>query len=221
MSLDNQYQEETKLKQIILDDQVTEDDMPKIVSTWDKLFNVNVNNNTKVKGKFTYLSWTFAWSELMKICPSATYTIEDVEYHNDTSATVWTTITIQGVTHRMFLAVMDFKNKAVPNPNAMDINNSRMRCLVKNIAMFGLGLYIYAGEDLPEEPPYDYSQIMPSINAIIKAIAEDDVSAAREAWDEMTEEEKRKSWLAKTKGGFFNTKEKAFIQSTEFREAAQ
>ena len=58
----------------------------------------------------------------------------------------------------MFLAVMDFKNKAVPNPNAMDINNSRMRCLVKNIAMFGLGLYIYAGEDLPEAPGF-YNEI--------------------------------------------------------------
>jgi len=191
------------------------------MDNWNKLFSVNVNNNTKVKGKFTYLSWTFAWSELMKICPDATYTIEDVEYHNDGSATVHTTMTIDEITHQMFLAVMDFKNKAVQNPNAMDINNSRMRCLVKNIAMFGLGLYIYAGEDLPEAPAFDYDSIKPSIDAIIKGIAENDLSSAREAWEELTENEKRHSWKAKRDGGPFTQAEKKVLQSTEFRTVNQ
>jgi len=189
------------------------------MSNWDKLFNINVNEYTKVKGKFTYLSWTFAWSELMKVCPTATYTIEEVEYHHDGSATVWTTVTIDDVKHMMFLAVMDFKNQAVQNPNAMDINNSRMRCLVKNIAMFGLGLYIYAGEDLPEAPAFDYNAIKTSTDTIIKGIAEGNLSIAREAWNELTEVEKKWAWVAKTKGGCFTQAEKTVLQSTEFRTA--
>jgi hypothetical protein len=190
------------------------------MSTWEQLFSVNVNENTNQKGKFTYLSWTFAWSELMKVCPTATYTIDEVEYHQDNSASVHTTITIDGLTHQMFLAVMDFKNKSVPNPDSMAINNARMRCLVKNIAMFGLGRYIYAGEDIPEAAPFDYSTIQPSVDAIIKGIAEGNVSTVRVVWDEMTTDERNASWRAKTRGGCFNTAEKKFLQSTEFRESS-
>jgi hypothetical protein len=64
---------------------------------------------------------------------------------------VYTKVTAGGITHEMWLPIMDFKNQAKQNFDMMDVNKAVMRCLVKNFAMFGLGLYIYAGEDLPEE----------------------------------------------------------------------
>ena len=189
------------------------------MSTWNQLFHLNENENTKKKGKFTYLSWTHAWTALMKTGLDVGYTVGDVEYHKDETATVHTEMTIDGVTFPMWLPVMDHRNNSVSNPHANDINKARMRCLVKNIAMFGLGIYIYAGEDLPEAPAFDYATIQASVDAVIKGIAEGNLSAARKAWQEMTQDEKNQAWVAKSKGGSFNTAEKKVLQSTEFREA--
>ncbi len=167
-------------------------------------------------------------------------------YHFDANfgIMVQTEVTIDGETIPMHLFVMDGANKAQKAKTytyedknwkdeskpiqkiclaatMFDINTAIMRCLAKNIAMHGLGHYIYAGHDLPPAPEFDYSTIQPSINAIIKGIAENNVSSVREAWDEMTQDERDASWVAKTKGGSFNTAEKKFLQSTEFREAGQ
>jgi hypothetical protein len=117
-----------------------------------------------------YLSWAFAWSETKKHCPDATYTIGETEYDEATGFMCHTSVTIEGETLEMWLPVMDGKNKSmkkhkytyptrygekeVEPATTFDINKTIMRCLVKNLAMFGLGIYIYAGEDLPvvDEP---------------------------------------------------------------------
>lgn len=132
---------------------------------------INVNEHTESKNGLTYLSWSWAWSEVKKKYPDATYEIvkfDGIPYAYDplTGFMVYTRVTIEGITHEMWLPVMDSQNRAMKaepyqvktkyktfdvEPATMfDVNKTIMRCLVKNLAMFGLGLYIYAGEDLPE-----------------------------------------------------------------------
>lgn len=145
-------------------------------SVFQRLYGINVNEHTEKKEQsggisLTYLSWTWAWAKVMEICPDATYTIWKDEnnrpyiYDPNTGYMVYTTVTIGGKTHEMWLPVMDGANRAmkaepytvktrykefvVQPATMMDINKAIMRCLTKNLAMFGLGLYIYAGEDLP------------------------------------------------------------------------
>ncbi len=125
-----------------------------------KLFATNVNDHTEQKNGLTYLSWAWAWAEFKKACPDAVYKVVKQENGlpyviDETGAMVYTEVTACGVTHEMWLPVMDFKNKTIPADavTMTDINKTIMRCLTKNLAMFGLGLYIYAGEDLPEDAP--------------------------------------------------------------------
>lgn len=138
---------------------------------------INVNEHVEQKDtgkqKLNYLSWVWAWSEVRKRYPDATYKIErnerNLPFFSDPifGIMVYTSITIEGETHEMWLPVMDgannamkeepyeittkFGTKTVAKASMMDVNKAVMRCLAKNLAMFGLGLYIYAGEDLPEE----------------------------------------------------------------------
>lgn len=149
---------------------------------FDALSNLNMNDKVeKIQGQnLSYLSWANAWSEFKRAYPSATYKVIKNEttglpYFADslTGIMVFTEVTADGVTHEMWLPVMDGKNKAmkfepytyqvydrnsrayiektVDAATMFDINKTIMRCLVKNIAMFGLGLYLYAGEDIPEQ----------------------------------------------------------------------
>ena len=193
-------------------------------SLFKDMSQINVNEHTEQKGQFTYLSWTYAWNELMKTGADVTYKVLPVEYHQDGSATVHTEMTVDSVTFPMYLPVLNFKNQAVQNPNAFDINKARMRCLVKNIAMFGLGIYIYAGEDLPvvdEKEAYEAlcEQYTDSINAIKDGIDTDDLSTASEAWYELADDVKKGLWKAPSKGGVFTTKQRDIMKTTRFREA--
>ena len=149
-------------------------------SVFDTLNAINVNGHTEKKktgnAELTYLSWPFAWAEVKKAYPSAEYEVVKqtgglpYAYDPNTGYMVYTRVTIEDVTHEMWLPVMDGANKAMKDhayeyttgygqytktkvceaATMFDINKTIMRCLVKNLAMFGLGLYIYAGEDLPE-----------------------------------------------------------------------
>ena len=166
--------------------------------SFEKLLSLNVNDKTEKKGSgknaLTYLSWSFAWSEFVKVYPDASYEIlkndSGLPYFIDSNgAMCYTKVTANNVTHEMWLPVMDGANKAMKSEaytyqvknkgvwdnsqrqyvipagepeyiekrvealTMFDVNKTVMRCLVKNLAMFGLGLYIYAGEDLPEAPP--------------------------------------------------------------------
>lgn len=130
------------------------------MNKFEQAFAINVNDKTESKGGLTYLSWAWAWAEFKKIYPDATY---EVERHgesglpyvaDETGYMVFTRVTAENITHGMWLPVMDYKNKTINRGEAtmFDVNKTIMRCLTKNLAMFGLGLYIYAGEDLPEKP---------------------------------------------------------------------
>jgi len=121
---------------------------------WDTLSRVDVSNHVEKKQNLTYLSWAWAWGTMMKHYPNLQYHFEDRALDNGTmEVTVYVTI-YQGeeqVTRHMWLPVMDYRNKAISNPDSFALNTAKMRCLTKCFAFFGLGHYIYAGEDLPEE----------------------------------------------------------------------
>ena len=124
---------------------------PENVNHFTTLSKINVNTHTEKKGRFTYLSWTFAVSEAMKADPSTVWVFREPMFFKDGTMMVHCDVTMFGKSIYMFLPVMNNSNKAIQNPNAFDVNSAMMRCLVKGIAAHGLGLYIYAGEDLPEE----------------------------------------------------------------------
>ena len=122
-----------------------------------ELNNINVNDKTEKKNGLTYLSWAWAWGEVKKLHPDATYTVYEDEYgrfyHSD-GRTCWvkTGVTVNGIEHIEYLPVMDYKNKSIPAEavTSFDVNKAIQRSLTKACARHGLGLYIYAGEDLPE-----------------------------------------------------------------------
>ncbi len=127
------------------------------MKTFNELRLINVNEHTEKKGKFTYLSWTWAVDTLLQNDPSASWSYGEPVYFNE-SVMVFCTVTAMGKSMTCQMPVLNHQNKAIPNPNAMDVNTAMMRCLVKTISLFGIGLYIYAGEDLPEEDPVDLSK---------------------------------------------------------------
>ena len=122
-----------------------------------QLNSINVNDKTEKKNGLTYLSWAWAWGEVKKLYPHAIYTIYENEagwnYHTD-GRTCWvkTGVIINGIEHIEYLPVMDHRNKSISaeNVTSFDVNKAIQRSLTKAVARHGLGLYIYAGEDLPE-----------------------------------------------------------------------
>jgi len=134
---------------------------------FNKLFLLDINGHIEKKNGLSYLSWAWAWAEVKKLYPTANYTIEPYSFDEKLGYMVFTNVTIAGQTYRMWLPVMDSNNysmksepyevttkygkKQVAAASMFDINKAYMRCLVKNLAMFGLGLYVYAGEDIPEK----------------------------------------------------------------------
>jgi hypothetical protein len=120
-----------------------------------ELLKINVNDHIEKKGNLSYLSWAWAWAEVLKIDPGAHWKVYEwnmrpAMFMPDGSAMVKVAVMIKGDEKLCVLPVMDNRNRAIQNPDAFAINTAIMRCLAKAIAMHGLGLYIYAGEDLPE-----------------------------------------------------------------------
>ena len=124
------------------------------MKTFNELRLINVNEHTESKGKFTYLSWTWAVDQLLQNDPSATWTFGDPVYFNE-SVMVFCTVNAFGKSMTCQMPVLNNMNKAISNPNAMDVNTAMMRCLTKTISLFGIGLYLYSGDDLPDEEPVD------------------------------------------------------------------
>lgn len=124
---------------------------------FSKLNAINVNDKTEQKNGLTYLSWAYAWGEVKKLFPDANYTVyenpQGWNYFTD-GRTCWvkTGVTVNSIEHIEYLPVMDYKNKSIPldHVTSYDINKTIQRSLTKACARHGLGLYIYAGEDLPE-----------------------------------------------------------------------
>lgn len=118
-------------------------------SKFQELAAINVNEHVEKKNGLSYLSWAWAWAELCKQDPDASFEYGDPKPFGDTLM-VFCTVTAFGKPRTCHLPVMDHRNKAIASPDAFQVNTAMQRCLVKAIALHGLGLYIYAGEDLPD-----------------------------------------------------------------------
>mgnify|MGYP003124060682 FL=1 len=124
-------------------------------STFMKLYKTDVSKYQKKKGKFTYLSWADAWALLKKECPDARYGVTKAENGSPFFVTecgyfvdVW--VEVDGISLSQIHPILDNRNQPINEPNAFNVNTSIQRALAKTIALHGLGLYIFAGEDLPE-----------------------------------------------------------------------
>jgi len=132
---------------------------------WGKLSKIDCTDQIDKKMGLKYLSWAWAWGIAMENYPDTEF---DVKYFSDPSnatkmypyeilpdgtATVWVEVIIENVRRLMWLPVMDNRNNPIKNPNSRQVSDTTMRCLVKCLALFGLGHYIYAGEDLPDTAP--------------------------------------------------------------------
>jgi len=132
---------------------------PTMGSIWKVLSKIDCSDHVEEKNGYSYLSWVWAWRILMENFPQATFEFKEFDgrCHRrmpDGTASVECTVTIGENSREMFLSVMTgYKNMAKPDPTSRDICDAKMRCLVKCLGLFGLGFYIYAGEDLPMEAP--------------------------------------------------------------------
>jgi hypothetical protein len=124
------------------------------------ILKLNVQDHVEKKNGLTYLSWAWAWAEALKADPTATFHVDTFQRADGTTipymdingtAMVWVRTTLFSKEMTCMLPVMDHRNKPIQNPDAFQVNTAIMRCLTKCLAMHGLGLYIYAGEDLPED----------------------------------------------------------------------
>ena len=132
----------------------------KSTELWSELSKIDVSEHVEKKGKLSYLSWAWAWSTLMDHCPDANFEFRDWDgspafFYPDGSASVECTVSVGSVStdnfveRTMWLPVMNHSSKVIKNPDALQISNARMRCLTKAIGLLGIGMYLYAGEDLP------------------------------------------------------------------------
>jgi len=138
------------------------------MKAYNDLRTINVNEHVEKKGGLSYLSWAWAVDYLMQEDPTAWWEFDDPQHMGDTG-----TVMVQcklhafGKTIQMHLPVMDNKNNAIKAPDSRKVSDAMMRCLAKCIATFGIGLYIYAGEDLPSEgepEPIELAPLLASIN---------------------------------------------------------
>ena len=155
----------------------------KTMNTFEKLNKVDVSQFTEKKGQFNYLSWAHAVRELLKICPTATWEVHLFDgpegtkqpyMKNGTGAYVQVSVDVDGVIRSQIHPVLDNRNQTIDNPNAFQVNTSIQRCLAKAIALHGLGLYIFAGEDLPEADPLTSAQAY-ELNELAQGIKSQDL----------------------------------------------
>lgn len=168
-----------------------------LMNAFVELAAIDVGKHIEKKSNLSYLSWAWAVDQLMRADPAANWEFHEPAKFGKTLM-VSCTVTAFGKPIRMHLPVMDHRNKAVEDPDAFVVNKNMMRCLVKAIACHGLGLYIYAGEDLPsdedgnrtstpQKPPIDLTPYLAAMDAAksTKALS----AAYKEAW-EATEDER-------------------------------
>lgn len=168
-------QEVSETQEVQETQEVSEIQEIKEESIFNRLFKINVNGHVEKKNGLNYLSWAYAWAEVKKIYPNANYKVyesrEGCIYHTD-GKTCWvkTGVIIEGLEHIEYLPVMDYKNKSISLQaiTSFDVNKAIQRSLTKALARHGLGLYIYAGEDLPES--MDIEEDTNLINILIKEL---------------------------------------------------
>jgi hypothetical protein len=169
---------------------------------------VNVNEHIEKKNGLSYLSWAWAVDTLLQNDSAATWTYGEPVKFGETLM-VFCTVTAFGKNMTAQLPVMDYRNKAIPNPDAMSVNTAMQRCLAKAIALHGLGLYIYAGEDLPEEdaakkPELELKQpefndeekdILHSLaDGFMTFVADGNPQEAKVTWDSLDNDQKLFLW---------------------------
>jgi hypothetical protein len=167
-------------------------------SVFEVLSAINVNEHTEKKNGLTYLAWAWAWQEVKKNYPDATYTIYEnangMNYHTD-GRTCWvkTGVTICGLEHIEYLPVMDYRNASIPvdKVTSFDVNKAIQRSLTKAVARHGLGLYIYAGEDLPESQSTGDDKFGAAINEISSAKDEDELKEVYYKYEKQYKNDKR------------------------------
>ena len=196
----------------------------------EQLLKTNVNEHTEKKNNLTYLSWAWAWAEALKADPKATFKVEmfgDKCYMDiNGTAMVWVTVTMFDKPMTCQLPVMDYRNKAIPDPDAFQVNTAIMRCMTKALGLHGLGLYIYAGEDIPEKDktprhapntgareavPPEELQYLEEFAAELTEIAKNDHKAAQQAVAEANLEEPQKLAL----WSFLDSKTRAALKKKD------
>ena len=164
---------------------------------YERLAALDVGRYLEKRGNLSYLSWAWAVDQLLRADPSASWCYaEPVRFGGDTMM-VSCTVTAFGQPRTMQLPVMDHRNKAIPNPDAFAVNTAMQRCLVKAIALHGLGLYVYAGEDVPRQqddaPTADDAQNERLLNVLqeLSDAALNGSDALRAAWEGATKDDRR------------------------------
>jgi len=192
---------------------------------WNTLSSINVNEFVEKKQNLSYLSWSWAWATLMKHYPESTFAFDEPVIYPDNTVEIRVTVCVteaeNTVVRQCWLPVMDHRNNAIPSPDARKVSDTKMRALVKCIALHGLGMYIYAGEDLPQAEVESVKEKVHKLQAVAdyikEGIARDDDLAVLEAWDGLTEQEMKDIWVAETRGGFFSQAEKQFIRAAKHK----
>jgi hypothetical protein len=140
------------------------------VNFFQKLSEIDVSKHIEKKNGFSYLSWPFAISELNKVDPNASWNVVRFDglpfLKTECGYFVEVEVTVQGITKSQIHPVLDHRNKTIAQPDAFQINTSIQRCIVKAIALHGLGLYVFAGEDLPEQKEPTEEEIDDALDAI-------------------------------------------------------
>lgn len=153
------------------------------MDTFEKLSAIDVSQHIEKKGQLDYLPWAAAWVELLKVYPDSEYRSVGTNKYDDGTIEVNMSVTVNGKERSMWLPVMDHRNKAIQNPSARDVSDAKMRCLVKCIAMHGLGISLYTHDlELPEQKP----EISPAVR-LGKAT---NLKQLAEIWKSLTPEER-------------------------------
>ncbi len=157
---------------------------------WQTLSKIDCSEHIEKKNGLSYLSWAWAWGVLMEHYPEATFDFDQPQSQPDGTMMVFCAVRIGENSRRMWLPVMDYKNKAISNPDSFAINTAMMRCLVKCLALYGLGHYIYAGEDLPFVPVQEKAPlpIDPFLKHRIQSCIE--IDELRAIWKYLTPEQR-------------------------------
>jgi hypothetical protein len=209
-------------------------------NTFAELSKVDCSKHTEKKGKFTYLSWPFAFTELFTRYPDADIEIQEWEgfpaVRGGKGWMVKVSVTIKGIKRTQWHPVLDNNNRPILEPSVFELNTSIQRATVKAIALHGLGLYIYAGEDIPSaddnepsktpaevevelqaikrkaEHDRAYAEHQESVTFIKERIAADDLQAVADEWAAIPTNDQMALWLATSKGGIFTTEERKTIK---------
>lgn len=181
-------------------------------SVFQTLNAINVNEHTEKKNGLTYLSWAWAWAKVKENYPDAFYTIYEnpdglIYFHDGRTAWVKTGVTIEGQELIEYLPVMDFNNRSIglDRITSFDVNKAIQRSLTKACARHGLGLYIYAGEDLPEAEQAQQAKPKKAVNsavlsaAIEEAMKQTDVAKLEEIWNAYPELHNTSSFISAVK----------------------